>query len=135
MNNRNLFIIVLEAVKSKIKVSTFNLDSTVPFWTKPKKNSYKTLYTDPTLPQIRWALYHLHITQYTNIWRIFIQILVLFPRTLGGLTHHSCEHKERTCWGQIPTVTPTRRDFLRQQFFFIATNVNIRTVSLPKENE
>lgn len=45
--------------------------------------------------------------------------MVLFPRTLGGLTHHSCEHKGRTCGGQIPTATPTRRDFLRQQFFLL----------------
>lgn len=46
MNNRNLFIIVLEAVKSKIKVSTFNLDSPVPFWTKPKKNIVTKLFTE-----------------------------------------------------------------------------------------
>lgn len=42
----NLFLIVLEAVKSKIKVSTFNLDPTVPFLTQLKKNIVIKLFTE-----------------------------------------------------------------------------------------
>lgn len=60
--------------------------------------------------------------------------MVLFPRTLGGLyasvsTHHPWEHKGRTCWGQIPTATPTCRDFLRltkQQFLLLPTMLRSR---------
>lgn len=143
MNNRNVFLIpVLGGSEVQDQGVNFQSRPNCSFLSSAKgKHCYKTLYRDPIYPTSDKLYITCNITQYTNIWRFFIQIVVQFPGTLGSLyasvsTPHPWEDKGRSCWGQIPTATPTCKDFLRlakQQFLLLPTLLRSRSHHCQKK--